>query len=266
MGKNAIGAGATVATASTMPAPIAVLFDLDDTLIAFDAVSEQAWQQVIATHAVRTNVNATALRSAINEHSTWYWSDPERHRIGRHSLPQTRRTLVQQALQKLGHDDAAVAHAIADDYTALRTELIHLLPGTEALLTGLQQRGVRMGLVTNGTTEEQRHKIERFALAPYFEFIQVEGELGVGKPEDAAYQHALARLDLPPEAVWFVGDNLEWDVLAPQRHGMTGVWVDRKRQGHAAAIGHHPPGPRHDIPRHQIEHTHQLPVLFLPTV
>ena len=57
-----IGAGRSVGTGSTMPAPSAVLFDLDDTLIAFDAVSEQAWQQVIASHAVRANVNATALQ------------------------------------------------------------------------------------------------------------------------------------------------------------------------------------------------------------
>ncbi len=244
-----------------MNTPTAILFDLYDTLIAFYAVGESAWQQVIDTHAARTSIDASAMRNAINEHTAWYWSDAERHRIGRHSLPQTRRTLVHQALQKLGHNDVPAAHAIADDYTTLRTELIHLLPGIEALLTDLQQRGVRMGLVTNGTSDEQRHKIERFALAPYFEFIQIEGELGAGKPEDAAYQHALARLDLPPEAVWFVGDNLEWDVLAPQRHGMTGVWVDRKRRGHAALTGQNSTGPRH-----RIEHTHQLPVLFLPTV
>ena len=244
-----------------MHTPTTILFDLDDTLIAFDAVSAAAWQQVVATHAARVNMDASIVRGAINEHANWYWSDPERHRIGRHSLPQTRRTLVHQALQTLGHNDADLAHAIADEYTVLRTELIHLLPGVEALLTDLQQRGVRMGLVTNGTSAEQRYKIERFALAPYFEFIQVEGELGVGKPEDAAYQHALARLGVPPEEVWFVGDNLEWDVLAPQRHGMTGVWVDRKRAGHTTTTAQHP-----FAPRHRIEHTHQLPVLFLPTV
>jgi putative hydrolase of the HAD superfamily len=28
-----------------------------------------------------------------------------------------------------------------------------------------------------------------------------------------------------------VGDNLEWDVLAPQRLGLRGVWVDGPGQG-----------------------------------
>jgi putative hydrolase of the HAD superfamily len=31
-----------------------------------------------------------------------------------------------------------------------------------------------------------------------------------------------------------VGDNLEWDVAAPQRLGLRGVWVDRAGTGLAA--------------------------------
>ena len=28
-----------------------------------------------------------------------------------------------------------------------------------------------------------------------------------------------------------VGDNLEWDVAAPQRLGMSGVWIDARGRG-----------------------------------
>jgi putative hydrolase of the HAD superfamily len=34
-----------------------------------------------------------------------------------------------------------------------------------------------------------------------------------------------------PEEAWMVGDNLEWDVAAPQRLGLRGVWVDGPGQG-----------------------------------
>ncbi len=214
-----------------MHAPAAILFDLDDTLIAFEAVSDSAWREVTSTHAPRIGVPAERIREAIQSHSRWFWSDPQRHRDGRRDLPLARRRLVLTALGHVGHHDESTAQALADHYTRLRTELIHLLPGALELLTALHDRGTRLGMVTNGSEVEQRAKIERFALARFFEFIQVEGELGVGKPEDAAYEHALARIGLPPEDVWFVGDNLEWDVRAPQRHGMTGVWVDRLDQG-----------------------------------
>ena len=31
---------------------------------------------------------------------------------------------------------------------------------------------------------------------------------------------------MTPEEVWMVGDNLEWEVAAPQRHGIIGVWCN----------------------------------------
>lgn len=227
-----------------MPVPPAILFDLDDTLVAFDAVAEPAWQQVVRHHALQAGTQADVLRTSIREHSAWYWSDAERHRAGRQNLAHTRRQLVREALRKLGRDEPELADRIADDYTQLRSELMYLLPGVLPLLTTLRGRGVRLGLVTNGTAQEQRQKIDRFALAPFFEFIQVEGELGVGKPDDAAYVHALARLALPAADVWFVGDNLEWDVLAPQRHGIKGVWV----KGEDASLPILSAQPHHQIP------------------
>jgi putative hydrolase of the HAD superfamily len=34
-----------------------------------------------------------------------------------------------------------------------------------------------------------------------------------------------------PSDVWMIGDNLEWDVAAPQRLGICGVWVDYAGKG-----------------------------------
>jgi hypothetical protein len=42
---------------------------------------------------------------------------------------------------------------------------------------------------------------------------------------------ALEDLGLPPDAVWSVGDNLEWDVSAPQKPGILGIWHDVRAQG-----------------------------------
>jgi putative hydrolase of the HAD superfamily len=39
------------------------------------------------------------------------------------------------------------------------------------------------------------------------------------------------RWDGAPEQAWFVGDNLEWDVAAPQNLGMCAVWIDTARAG-----------------------------------
>jgi putative hydrolase of the HAD superfamily len=92
-------------------------------------------------------------------------------------------------------------------------------------------QGIRLALITNGNADLQRRKINRFGLEPYFDYILVEGEFGVGKPDARVYQHVLEQLKVKPNQAWMIGDNLEWDVVAPQRLGIFGVWNDFARKG-----------------------------------
>jgi putative hydrolase of the HAD superfamily len=88
-----------------------------------------------------------------------------------------------------------------------------------------------LGLITNGSSEDQRRKLDRFGLAPYFDCILIEGENGFGKPEPEVYELALGRLGIRPQEAWMVGDNLIWDIEAPQKLGIKGIWVDFAYQG-----------------------------------
>jgi putative hydrolase of the HAD superfamily len=101
-----------------------------------------------------------------------------------------------------------------------------LFPDACATLDALKQRGVALGLVTNGSSELQRAKIARFDLAHRFDHIQIEGEHGFGKPEERAYLHAMQTLAVTAPETWMVGDNLEWEVAAPQRLGIHAIWYD----------------------------------------
>ena len=162
---------------------------------------------------------------------TWYWSDPERHRVGRQDLRAASASIVARALAKLGCDDAGLATKIGHRYRDLRDEGISLFPDSIATLEALRSKDVRLALLTNGSAAGQRAKIDRFELAGYFDCICVEGELGWGKPDERVYVHALKTLGVEPERVWMVGDNLEWDVAAPMKLGITGIWYDRFKTG-----------------------------------
>jgi putative hydrolase of the HAD superfamily len=212
--------------------PKGILFDLDDTIIAFDAVANPTWQRLCETYARQLTLHdPTHLYNAIQDVRTWYWSDPVRHQWARHNLQQLRREIVQQAFATLGIDNPRLAHAMADTYAAEREALIHLLPRAEETLHYLCTHQVALALITNGTAQSQRQKVQRFGLERFFTTILIEGELGYGKPEEAVYRQALDDLKLPPDAVWSVGDHLEWDVSTPQQLGMVGIWHDVRAQG-----------------------------------
>jgi putative hydrolase of the HAD superfamily len=109
--------------------------------------------------------------------------------------------------------------------------MIAPFPGALDTLQRLCGQGIRLALITNGNADLQRRKINRFGLEPYFDYILVEGEFGVGKPDARVYQHVLEQLKVKPNQAWMIGDNLEWDVVAPQRLGIFGVWNDFARKG-----------------------------------
>lgn len=86
-------------------------------------------------------------------------------------------------------------------------------------------------MMTNGATATQREKIERFDLARHFDYLLVEGEFGIGKPDARVYQHVLDTLKVEAASAVMIGDDLVRDVAGPQRAGMMGVWIDRAGAG-----------------------------------
>ena len=220
-----------------LPKPKAVLVDLDDTILSFRAGAGPCWERVCATYAPRLDLSAEALLDAIDERRTWFWSDPARHRTGRLDLARTHRENVEAALVRLHRDapalaaKASVAAEIAEAYGRDREDSVTLLPGAIPALHQLRAQGLALALVTNGETAGQWRKIRRFELAPLFDTILVEQEVGYGKPDERVFTLALERLGVEAREAWMVGDNPVWDVFGPQRLGITGVWIDASGEG-----------------------------------
>jgi putative hydrolase of the HAD superfamily len=146
-------------------------------------------------------------------------------------LQSARRDVVKLALEKLNCRDDTYAFEIADRYSQLRNELIYVFPGARETLARFCARDIPLALITNGTAAEQRAKLARFDLAWYFQAILIEGEVGLGKPDERVFQLCLDKFRLRANQVWMVGDNLEWDVAAPQRVGIHSIWNDCKGRG-----------------------------------
>ncbi len=221
--------------------PKGILIDLDDTILAYSVVAEPTWRRTCADFACRMDsINPEKLFQGIHKVSSWYWSDKERHKSGRRDLNRARRLIVTQAFQELGIDDLSLAHEIADAFSTQREKEVYIFEKAEKTLEYLTGQKILLALMTNGEAQKQRNKIRRFNLERFFNSILIEGEMGFGKPEEEVYKRAMKELGLTPEEVWAVGDNLEWDVGAPQKLGIFGIWNDFSRRGLPSEFGHHP--------------------------
>jgi putative hydrolase of the HAD superfamily len=209
--------------------PQAILLDLDDTILAFDygLDLDRCWREVCGRHLPIDEDRVGDTVRLIKERARWYWSDPGRHQVGRLDLDKARTEIIAFALDQARHDPTA-AERIAVDYGVERDRAMHPYPGSVETLQLLRDRGIKLALITNGSTTAQRRKIERFGLAPFFESILIEEEFGAGKPDPSVYEHALRQLGVAAGEAWMVGDNYEWEIVAPQKLGIKGIWVNPK--------------------------------------
>ena len=99
-----------------------------------------------------------------------------------------------------------------------------------ALLAGLNERGVPWGIVTNGTPN-QHVKCRKAGLAALAPFVIVSEEAGYAKPDPRIFRDALEATGLTaPKDVMFVGDNPAHDIDGAKRFGMKAAWLRRGRQ------------------------------------
>ncbi|WNQ12283.1 HAD family hydrolase [Paenibacillus aurantius] len=204
---------------------------MDDTILSFDhgLDLDACWMAACVTHLA--GMEAGMIEQAvmtIKRQAKEYWSDAERHRTGRLDLPKARKEIIEAALHELKYPNLKCAARIATDYGAARDLLVTLFPGAVETIQQIKTMGIPVALITNGASLPQREKINKFALGSLFEHIFIEEEFGIGKPEPAIYQHVMDLLGTAPEETWMVGDNYEWEVAAPQKLGMKGIWVDHK--------------------------------------
>lgn len=209
----------------------ALLLDLDDTLLNYSGGVDESWREACVTCSAPAGVDAETVERAIAEVRRWFWTDPLKNRQERVNMLRAWQRIAGHALTSLGIARDGLDLALAREYAARRRAVMQLYPEALEILERFRRRGLPLGLVTNGDASQQRDKIERFDLARLFDVIVIEGEFGVGKPDEKVFRHALERLGVAPREAWMVGDHLEFDVDGAQRLGLHGVWIDRRGAG-----------------------------------
>lgn len=140
--------------------------------------------------------------------------------------------MFRPVLEALGVQVEADALARASELrrSALERALVPK-PGALDVLDALSQRGLRLALATDCSSETP-DLLDRTPLGRYFPVRACSAHLGVCKPHAAMYQHVLDALGLTGSACWYVGDGNSEELPGARRHGMTTVWVDNGAAQH----------------------------------
>ena len=100
-----------------------------------------------------------------------------------------------------------------------------LYPFTVDVIRYIKSKGVKTGIVTNGSSELQNKKLDILGIKGEFDAIVISGEVGISKPNSEPFLEAARLLGEAPENILYVGDNPKNDVMGSRNAGFVPVWV-----------------------------------------
>ena len=193
----------------------AVLFDLDNTLIDRSEAFRRLfghWYDTLPAPDRPPDREAFVSRMA-------------RYGIGYAPIPEIYEEMLKVWLGSFPSLDVA-----AEAHFAMMPEMVGLHPNTEAMLNTFQNKGVPVGVVTNGGTETQWGKLRKTGIADLVTACVVSQEFGAWKPDPEIFNYALELIGAEAESTLFVGDNSEHDILGAIGVGMRTGWIRLDRE------------------------------------
>ncbi|KQO00718.1 HAD family hydrolase [Paenibacillus sp. Leaf72] len=255
-------------------AKLAVLFDLDDTLLWDDRSVKEAFDATCQAGAEAAGVDAVELEEAVRKEARslyesyetfpftkmiginpfeGLWAnfregEQEEFRKLEQLAPAYRREAWTKGLKALGVDNPELGAILAEQFPAERRARPIVYDETFRLLDALKGK-YKLLLLTNGSPDLQQEKLTGVPqLAPYFDHIIISGAFGEGKPAASIFRHALERLGIEPEQGIMVGDKLTTDILGANTIGMDSVWINRHDAVRSDEI----------VPTYEIKHLEEL--------
>jgi HAD superfamily hydrolase (TIGR01549 family) len=202
-----------------------VLFDLDDTLHDDTHACHSAAEEVAREIAAEHGIDALALKDAYIAEADGFW-----HRLTAADLnvklARIRASMWQTALERVGVADSELAQRSADRYYAYRLRYFAVFPGAVDLLRALRDRGMKLGIVTNGLSETHREKIAILQISEFFDAIFLSDEVGMLKPDPLLFAHACRTLGGAPARAAMVGDRYDRDIAGALKAGLYTVWLN----------------------------------------
>ena len=198
------------------------LFDLDDTLLDYQASEQFVFMQVM--QEVGGLANATDLFSAYQTINFALWRQFEAGAISADFLKTERfRQTFQSAGLALDHERAGHLYFESFAGTAI------LVDGAREVCEALSGLG-EVGVMTNGVHAVQSSRLAASGLLDHISFVSTSQACGFAKPDVRFFEHTtrMARSSEKSEMV-LIGDRLEADILGANRYGIESCWFNPGR-------------------------------------
>ena len=196
-----------------------LLFDLDHTLLDFDAAEDIALTHLLKEEGVE---EIQVYKDYYVPMNKALWKNLEQKKISKQELVNTRfsRLFAHFGVEK----DGAY---LAERYQFFLSKQGQIFPGVEDLLKNLIHQGYELYAATNGITFIQTGRLEQSGIATFFKEIFISEQLHTQKPDAAFYEKIGARIsNFDKKYALMIGDSLSADIQGGNNAGIDTIWYN----------------------------------------
>ena len=196
-----------------------LLFDLDHTLLDFDAAEDIALTHLLKEEGVE---DIQVYKDYYVPMNKALWKNLEQKKISKQELVNTRfsRLFAHFGVEK----DGAY---LAERYQFFLSKQGQIFPGVEDLLKNLIHQGYELYAATNGITFIQTGRLEQSGIATFFKEIFISEQLHTQKPDAAFYEKIGARIsNFDKKYALMIGDSLSVDIQGGNNAGIDTIWYN----------------------------------------
>ena len=190
----------------------AVVFDLDDTLISEKEYIRSGFKVVAKKIAVENNLNENNVYKLMYE-----------------TFNEDSKNVFNRVLDKLGIQyEIDYIKELINCYREHMPD-IKLYDDAKYIIETLYQKGIKLGMITDGYKVTQRNKLKVLDISDYFEYIVVTDELGreFWKPHKKSYEIMKEKLGFDYDEMVYVGDNVDKDFVTANKLGIRTIFINR---------------------------------------
>ena len=125
-----------------------------------------------------------------------------------------------ELIEMWGWTDAPPAEELAEHYDVTFGDHNVIFDNSAPVMKALKERGYIVGVVTNGPSYLQNHKMDTSGLREFCDIVVVSGDVGVHKPDPELLRHTARLLNLKCEECIYVGDHPINDIKCALEAGM----------------------------------------------
>jgi len=205
-----------------------LLFDVDDTLLDFEATEKTALRLLFADQQMPFTPELEAQYKRINQ---GLWKAFEEGKIERDEVVNTRfsRLFRENGLEV----DGAL---LEKRYRGFLDEGHQLIEGAYELIMALQHH-FDLYIVTNGVSRTQDKRLRDAGLHPFFIDIFVSEDTGYQKPMKEYFDFVFARIPgFSADQALIIGDSLSSDIKGGQQTSLDTCWFNPGRKSNETGV------------------------------